>query len=40
MGRVDGFAPQSNKKDTTFTWTDVLERNSKSSSVLGKVTVI
>lgn len=34
MGRVDGFAPQSNKKDATFTWTDVLERNSKSSSVL------
>lgn len=35
MGRVDGAVPQGYKKETTYTWTDVLEQNPKSSSVLG-----
>lgn len=35
MGRVDGAAPQGNKKETTYTWTDVLEKNPKPSPVLG-----
>ncbi|KAM7488285.1 hypothetical protein LguiB_025769 [Lonicera macranthoides] len=35
MGRVDGYTSQSNKKENPFTWTDVLERNTNSSSGLG-----
>ncbi|KAK3043437.1 hypothetical protein RJ639_002016, partial [Escallonia herrerae] len=36
MGRVDGYPSQSNRKETTFTWTDVLDKNSNSSEVLGR----
>ena len=35
MGRVDGVVSQGNKKETAYTWTDVLERNPEPSSVLG-----
>ncbi|WOH12740.1 hypothetical protein DCAR_0832248 [Daucus carota subsp. sativus] len=34
MGRVDGVVSQGNKKETAYTWTDVLERNPEPSSVL------
>lgn len=37
MGRVDGVALQGNKKEATYTWTDVLERNPKPYSVLGQI---
>ncbi|KAK6929809.1 Actin family [Dillenia turbinata] len=36
MGRVDGFNPQSGRKDTAFAWTDVFEKASCSSSALGE----
>lgn len=33
MGRVDGYNPQTNKKDTAFTWTNVYEKNNTSSGL-------
>lgn len=33
MGRVDGYNPQMNKKDTAFTWTNVYEKNNTSSGL-------
>ncbi|KAK7816964.1 actin-related protein 9 [Quercus suber] len=35
MGRVDGYNPHNNKKETAFTWTDVYEKEPNSSLPLG-----
>ncbi|CAK9165455.1 unnamed protein product [Ilex paraguariensis] len=34
MGRVDGYPPQNNRKESTFAWTDVLEKNTNPSLAL------
>lgn len=39
MGRVDAIPSQNNKKEAAFTWTDVYERTTNSSSTLGKVAI-
>lgn len=38
MGRVDGYNPHGNRKDLPFTWTNVYEEVTSSSSLsaLGK----
>lgn len=30
MGRVDGYNPQSGRKETAFTWTDIFEKETTS----------
>ena len=35
MGRVDGYNPQSGRKETAFTWTDIFEKETTSSLPLG-----
>lgn len=35
MGRVDGYNPQSGRKETAFTWTDIYEKEPTSSLPLG-----
>ncbi|XP_059650895.1 actin-related protein 9 [Cornus florida] len=34
MGRVDGYTPQNNRKETAFAWTNVFEKNSDPTSAL------
>ncbi|XP_073008436.1 actin-related protein 9 isoform X2 [Typha latifolia] len=34
IGRIDGYMPHSNRNDSTFTWTTVMERNPVSSSAI------
>lgn len=36
MGRVDGYNPHNGRKETTFNWTDVYERNLNPSSASGE----
>lgn len=38
MGRVDGYNPQSGRKETSFTWTDIYEKEPTSSLPLGSST--
>lgn len=36
MGRVDGYNSQNSKRDVAFSWTNIYEKESTSSSALGE----
>lgn len=39
MGRVDANPPQSNKKETALTWTDVFEKTKNATHTSGKIVI-